>query len=1340
MNATPGAPPNATAEKLAVMWKVTGGTQVTIETLQLFPARAGDDVVRLLIEGSAGTQHIGSPLEDQAFAEPAAAACTDVTLHGLELDAYNEKMRSFTSGVRAVGLAKCDIVDVIHIDGDIHAVGSSGTILVGFHTAGLVKIEPAAAAAAVSIDDDTGGSGEDDDDASMAVAPTGADGFFGEMMRFTCCTHDFTTKIIGPQTYAVGAFYQESGNMEFHLTDNTPNRPGLVGSLDAPTASPTSAAARGRVSISGIKHYTMFAEPHSLIEGWNGDAMFTSGVFSTQTENCPGKAQGGDPKCNMTVIVNGSGVTNLAYVGTQPWDYPISAQVSGKHTLTQYGNVWTNASSVYPEGLEPGVFPKGPSIKSAIPDKIVPGVSATVLRDGYDLQRRLGRLDLARHYPELGVSDTCAGKTKSRPLKADDDGAVSARSLSDFKGAVVAHEDDIMQITPFGRLPHLDATQLQSAVSMTTDSGNIPVLNHIARSDWISVKDHGAIGDGKHDDTAAIQEAIHAMASGGQGPGNGGRPTTCYFPPGTYLITRTLLLGDRPVTNTSTKIGMFGGNFVGHGSASTILWGGPAAPDDILASPPGNYSMVWDMGAAYFNFKGLVWDGNALAAVGVDHFGHGFYATFMLHRLESFVNFKVAGIRVGGEYSNPGLEHMATAEIRFDRLHFAKNFYGVLLQSFNDLDNMFHGCHFQDNQVSVSTTHGNFYISDTRFERSNITDTFNGGCCAGSSIRRSVSVGSSMFAVIGGWCGVGQPAKIHDCRIEGFGGGGGAAVAKAMGLASIPAVAMAWRGPLSVVDTTFTPAAAHSAAPAMSSWTAATSMSFLNMSGAGFRQSGQYKEHDWARTYLFSNNELTGTGVMLDPLPPDTSYNISLLPASLGPSPITADTHFLPASWPISKKVFEAKRDFGAVGDGKSPDLASIQSCIDAAAAHGAGASCYLGPGIYAVNATVVLHGRDYIFEGAGSATALTAHMSAGHQNDSLVTVDPSNAWNITIQQMWLNHQAHAPKLFMGPPARGASPRLIFADYIMCIDNTTGVVLRDLGPKDTVLIGGLYNPLSVIGSAAAVVLVNFHEGGYTTVAETGAAYGKQDHAEPGADTAERAEDQAAGPPDSTGFMGELVKVPATGVAFALYVRDSGNYVVGDFYEESNIQIVYISGTAADTTPGRVTMSNVKHHTSAAQSSPMNNPVYVVIDSYHGVFAHTGTAWMQADPLRDLPITIQQVGSPNPNGQLEMLLFGDSFADCVPIFDLKSPATSLFLLGNNIVSLSRGPCNGNNVTAQVAKYCGVSDPLSSAVDECMLKDSGSVTKADTIAAAAFDHLRLLGLWDLYLNFQTTVSFF
>ena len=214
--------------------------------------------------------------------------------------------------------------------------------------------------------------------------------------------------------------------------------------------------------------------------------------------------------------------------------------------------------------------------------------------------------------------------------------------------------------------------------------------------------------------------------------------------------------------------------------------------------------------------------------------------------------------------------------------------------------------------------------------------------------------------------------------------------------------------------------------------------------------------------------------------------------------------------------------------------------------------------------------------------------MLTGHQNDSLVTVDPANAFNITIQQIWLNNQRNAPKILMGPPASGAGPRLLFADYIMCIDNTTGMVLRNLGAKDTVLIGGLYNPLSVIGSAAAVVLVNFHEGGYTTVAKNGDTHGTQIPVD-----GDAAESDRAGPPDTTGFMGELVKVPATGVAFALIVRDSSTYVVGDFYEESNIQIVYISGTAADKTPGRVTMSNVKHHTSAQQSSPINNPIYIV---------------------------------------------------------------------------------------------------------------------------------------------------
>jgi hypothetical protein len=38
----------------------------------------------------------------------------------------------------------------------------------------------------------------------------------------------------------------------------------------------------------------------------------------------------------MTIVVNGSGSTNLAYVAVQPWDYPFTFDVSGgTHTVTQ---------------------------------------------------------------------------------------------------------------------------------------------------------------------------------------------------------------------------------------------------------------------------------------------------------------------------------------------------------------------------------------------------------------------------------------------------------------------------------------------------------------------------------------------------------------------------------------------------------------------------------------------------------------------------------------------------------------------------------------------------------------------------------------------------------------------------------------------------------------------------------------------------------------------------------------------------------------------------------------------------------------------------------------------
>ena len=81
--------------------------------------------------------------------------------------------------------------------------------------------------------------------------------------------------------------------------------------------------------------------------------------------------------------------------------------------------------------------------------------------------------------------------------------------------------------------------------SGSIDSSQIP-----AQLDWIVVRSYGALGDGAHDDTTAIQNAINACPPGG----------VVYFPRGVYKTTATLDLG-----NGVTLIGSHANLMVGPG-------------------------------------------------------------------------------------------------------------------------------------------------------------------------------------------------------------------------------------------------------------------------------------------------------------------------------------------------------------------------------------------------------------------------------------------------------------------------------------------------------------------------------------------------------------------------------------------------------------------------------------------------------------------------------------------------------------------------------------------------------------------------------------------------------
>ena len=98
---------------------------------------------------------------------------------------------------------------------------------------------------------------------------------------------------------------------------------------------------------------------------------------------------------------------------------------------------------------------------------------------------------------------------------------------------------------------------------------DIPRLDWQPRSDWINVKTDvtpAAVGDGRADDTAALQAALDRKATG----------KTIYLPPGTYRITQTLAFhGREPVRRSSAMgatPGWFGTGLKGGGcSGATAL-------------------------------------------------------------------------------------------------------------------------------------------------------------------------------------------------------------------------------------------------------------------------------------------------------------------------------------------------------------------------------------------------------------------------------------------------------------------------------------------------------------------------------------------------------------------------------------------------------------------------------------------------------------------------------------------------------------------------------------------------------------------------------------------------
>ena len=100
--------------------------------------------------------------------------------------------------------------------------------------------------------------------------------------------------------------------------------------------------------------------------------------------------------------------------------------------------------------------------------------------------------------------------------------------------------------------------------------------------------------------------------------------------------------------------------------------------------------------------------------------------------------------------------------------------------------------------------------------------------------------------------------------------------------------------------------------------------------------------------------------------------------------------------------------------------------------------------------------------------------------------------------------------------------------------------------------------------------------------------------------------------------------------------------------------------------------------------------------------------------------------------VQLVFFGESFVDVVPEFKLDTGAT-LFLLANSTDSVGKGPCQHHAPGMSVGTYCAAAGLIGDAVDHCVLADRKAEQTSDFLGDA-WDHLRTLGLWDLYLNFR------
>eukprot|EP00041_Stephanoeca_diplocostata_P036907 m.1367853 g.1367853 ORF g.1367853 m.1367853 type:complete len:882 (-) comp24953_c0_seq26:1953-4598(-) len=859
------------------------------------------------------------------------------------------------------------------------------------------------------------------------------------------------------------------------------------------------------------------------------------------------------------------------------------------------------------------------------------------------------------------------------------------------------------------------------ADGMEAEVDKLPVLRYEMRSDWLNVKEgcNGgakAIGDGKADDTKALQDCFSAL-NGSLHTGN----ATVFMPAGKYRITKTLIVQDA-----------LGATIVGTGETTVLVWDGKRSSDTTNAgnmgtdtqrvgtsAPPPpvpgatDATMILSDGMSRSRLMGFVLDGTNGADVGVEHRSiHSLFETRIRHQNQKFINFKKAGIRIGYGGNFPG--RVESAEILYENCVFdscgwgckglpyppmtANGCGGVAALNFNDYDNLFDGCHFRNNTYGIYTDGmANVYVRNCRFDVSSMSDIWL-AASAGNSVRRSVSQGSSVFV----GAPVRDPAPVNptvlwDNRIDTWTNTSGA-------------ITYALRGPVVLVDNVFTNGPKPNA-------TANQTLYPVQPRPPVGSNATWILSRNVVDGALVTNASLVAAADMIQI--EDLDANGSALPSKVAPTPLTPHTRFLKATWPVPTKVFDI-RAFGA--NGSVDDSAAIQAAIDAASKAGNGAIAYIPHGTFKIQKPLTVTGSHFFVGGSGYGTSIEYSLPCAADPKTCDSIAPAilvkSTEDVTIQMMQVKAPANVSKI---QQVRGAKCKY---DGVYLTDsnnrafwNSTGLFIDNLGKGDVAHIVHLDGNLNVTNCAAATVLVGMMiESTFTLNGPakhgTGSRNMDQNHEE-------RLVVDHSTMPASVSSSSPPPPLPPLGVGILtivglvrmadIIVNDDQSVVITDNYAEQMTEYhVMLSGSGSKT-PGRVSLQAAKTEISG------QNKMFVAVDNYHGSLFYGSSFFME----KEYPSwEVKQTGSQ----QFDMQLFGCAFNQ-----GSKAPPV--------VFSLDSGGKTGDQ-TLFGNQLCNFTD--SSLGENQTMPNTDVTAEAMALVSLSFDDFRRLGWADLQLNHPSLVA--